>query len=381
MARELGVTSGAVALWETGARAMPGPALRLVELYERELIANGDEPSAPRLKFIRRASTGFSSVIWYGLSRMLPETRDDSVAGRVRAAVIRRYVQTLGELKGLSMKLAQMIGYMAPLLPEDVRVALLELPTSAPPTPASKVALTIDAELGGPPTDLFASWDPKPFAVASIGQVHRAEMRDGRAVAERDAAGETIWSFYWESALRDGLFNTDPQPGNFAFRSDQVVFFDFGRVKRFSAPFLPIWRRLFRAVLERDRDGVTRAFLELGSVASPDRFDAEYGFRSMVACFLPYLVDAQPFAFDADVVGQAWRVYVLENVNMPVIHFTSDMIMLHQLQFGLTSVLARLGARVRCRDRFLDLLYEPGETRPAPYRRAEIAAFGLTWTP
>src|SRR5437879_11069852 len=38
-------------------------------------------------------------------------------------------------------------------------------------------------ELGDAPERVFARWDPLPFAAASIGQVHRAITRDGRAVA------------------------------------------------------------------------------------------------------------------------------------------------------------------------------------------------------
>jgi predicted unusual protein kinase regulating ubiquinone biosynthesis (AarF/ABC1/UbiB family) len=44
-------------------------------------------------------------------------------------------------------------------------------------------AQVITEELGQPPDRAFATWDPEPIAAASIGQVHRAITRDGRAVA------------------------------------------------------------------------------------------------------------------------------------------------------------------------------------------------------
>src|SRR5260370_7719737 len=41
----------------------------------------------------------------------------------------------------------------------------------------------ITEELGAPPDEVFARWDPLAFAAASIGQVHRAITRGGRAAA------------------------------------------------------------------------------------------------------------------------------------------------------------------------------------------------------
>jgi predicted unusual protein kinase regulating ubiquinone biosynthesis (AarF/ABC1/UbiB family) len=53
----------------------------------------------------------------------------------------------------------------------------------APPMTAALAASVIAEELGDTPQRVFAQWDPLPFAAASIGQVHRAITRDGRAVA------------------------------------------------------------------------------------------------------------------------------------------------------------------------------------------------------
>jgi predicted unusual protein kinase regulating ubiquinone biosynthesis (AarF/ABC1/UbiB family) len=90
---------------------------------------------------------------------------------------------TLGTMKGVLMKLGQMASYIDNGLSPSVRRTLSRLQDSVPPMSAELAASVIEEELGKPPDQLFARWDPEPIAAASIGQVHRAITRDGRAVA------------------------------------------------------------------------------------------------------------------------------------------------------------------------------------------------------
>jgi predicted unusual protein kinase regulating ubiquinone biosynthesis (AarF/ABC1/UbiB family) len=91
--------------------------------------------------------------------------------------------EALGGMKGAFMKLGQMASYLDVGLPDHVRSALTSLQQDAPPMSAELAAGVIERELGAPPDRLFAEWDPRPLASASIGQVHRAITRDGQAVA------------------------------------------------------------------------------------------------------------------------------------------------------------------------------------------------------
>jgi predicted unusual protein kinase regulating ubiquinone biosynthesis (AarF/ABC1/UbiB family) len=90
---------------------------------------------------------------------------------------------TLGDLKGAAMKIGQVAAMDADLLTPELRAILARLQNDAPPMPYRDVEEVVVQELGAPPADLFLEFDRAPMAAASLGQVHRARLHDGREVA------------------------------------------------------------------------------------------------------------------------------------------------------------------------------------------------------
>jgi predicted unusual protein kinase regulating ubiquinone biosynthesis (AarF/ABC1/UbiB family) len=107
---------------------------------------------------------------------------------RRRQDAAEHVVAVLGQMKGAAMKVGQMASLIDwGRLPADDRdelqAKLAELRDSAPPVPFKEMQRVIEHELGDRIANLFADFEPEAAAAASIGQVYRAHLRDGRAVA------------------------------------------------------------------------------------------------------------------------------------------------------------------------------------------------------
>jgi predicted unusual protein kinase regulating ubiquinone biosynthesis (AarF/ABC1/UbiB family) len=95
--------------------------------------------------------------------------------------------EILGNLRGLATKVGQMASYVDGFVPDAHRAAFEKalggLRAAAPRSPFDAVKRTIETELRAPLEALFPEFEQEAFASASIGQVHRARLDDGRAVA------------------------------------------------------------------------------------------------------------------------------------------------------------------------------------------------------
>ena len=94
-----------------------------------------------------------------------------------------RIVETLGEMKGAAMKVGQMLSLQVGMLPPEVAEVLRALQQQAPRVPSEVMRYEVEGSLGAPIDELFAEFEEEAFAAASIGQVHRGRLHDGREVA------------------------------------------------------------------------------------------------------------------------------------------------------------------------------------------------------
>lgn len=103
----------------------------------------------------------------------------DRVA-RMRARHLRQALETLGPA---FIKLGQILSTRADILSPVYVEELGRLQDNVQPESAGLIRAVIEHELGAPIATLFASFDDEPVAAASIGQVHRATLPDGRELA------------------------------------------------------------------------------------------------------------------------------------------------------------------------------------------------------
>jgi ubiquinone biosynthesis protein len=88
----------------------------------------------------------------------------------------------LEELGPTYVKVGQILSSQASVIPPEWEAELAKLQSNVPPFPEAQVRDIILQELKSPPEQLFASFEPTPFAAASTAQVHRATLHDGTQV-------------------------------------------------------------------------------------------------------------------------------------------------------------------------------------------------------
>lgn len=136
---------------------------------------------------LRRHSLGFM-VGLLGIGRFAPFRRNagrgaadgaEPPTGETSPEHLRLALEELGPT---FIKLGQLLSTRSDLLPPAYADELAKLQDAAPPVPVADIRAVIRRELGAEPEELFATFDDRPLASASIGQAHAATLADGTEV-------------------------------------------------------------------------------------------------------------------------------------------------------------------------------------------------------
>jgi len=124
----------------------------------------------------------------FGLGVLLSRLGLDGAESRAGAeeadaqSLPRRTRLALEALGPTFVKLGQILATRGDLLPPEWIAELEQLHSRAPTLPFEQLRPAVEEALGEPPEVAFASFDPQPLAAASMAQVHRATLQDGREV-------------------------------------------------------------------------------------------------------------------------------------------------------------------------------------------------------
>jgi predicted unusual protein kinase regulating ubiquinone biosynthesis (AarF/ABC1/UbiB family) len=152
-----------------------------------------DVPRNPvtRAAKLARLPIGLAGRTAVGVGKRIGGRPAEIVAQEIQQRTADQIFRVLGELKGGAMKFGQALSIFEAALPPEIagpyRATLTKLQESAPPLPAATVHRVLSADLGPDWRDLFDSFDDKPAAAASIGQVHSAVWGSGQHAGRKVA--------------------------------------------------------------------------------------------------------------------------------------------------------------------------------------------------
>src|SRR6266700_7944123 len=179
-----------------------------------EIMSDLPRRAVTRTAKLATLPVGLAGRTALGLGRRLGGRPAELVAQEIQQRTAEQIFRVLGELKGGALKLGQALSIFEAALPPEIagpyRATLTMLQESAPPLPASTVHKVLAADLGDNWRDSFSDFDDRPAAAASIGQVHRAEWRDGRPVAVKiqyPGAGKALISDFTQLSRIGRLFS------------------------------------------------------------------------------------------------------------------------------------------------------------------------------
>jgi predicted unusual protein kinase regulating ubiquinone biosynthesis (AarF/ABC1/UbiB family) len=159
------------------------------------MVARRDKNPIPTSRLRRSATVGrlaAGQAVRQAGTRAANLTRNDEEAQKALAKrqleTAEQIVAALGTMKGAAMKLGQVMSFLdVGLVDEEFReqfqAKLAELRDAAPKVSFKDMKKVLEQEYDDPLDEVFETFDPVPIAAASIGQVYKARLDDGRDVA------------------------------------------------------------------------------------------------------------------------------------------------------------------------------------------------------
>ena len=249
----------------------------------------------------------------------LDEIPDDApeLEGRraPREVRVRRALERLGPT---FVKVGQLLATRQDIVSPSLAAQLSKLKDDVPALPFAEMRPVITSELGGEVEELFADFDPEPLAAASIGQVYRATLHDGRAVVvkvQRPGTAERM-EIDFEIITRWAQTATK--------RTEIGRSLDAAGV---AAEFVTALRsELDYQVEARNLARFREAFAEDGSVAFPEPVDELSTTRVLTMEFLDGVPGTRPDLMDAagidrrEVVEAGTRCYLRQIFELGFFH-------------------------------------------------------------
>jgi ubiquinone biosynthesis protein len=172
---------------------------------------------------------------WIG--RLGPDFAKDVLKAPGGTAIARHRWETrlrfaFGELGPTFIKLGQMLSTRPDLIGVDLADELQHLQTEVPGDPPERVRETIESELGRPMSEVFSEFDEVPIASASIGQVHRARLRDGQPVAVKVQHADIERKVLVDLDILSGLAQLSERIPEFQSYRPRAIVAEFRRVLR-----------------------------------------------------------------------------------------------------------------------------------------------------
>ena len=198
--------------------------------------------------------------------------------------------------------------------------------------------------------EVFADWcRPRVLVSEYIAGDSFEAMIETATDDEQRRYGEIIYRFVFGSIQRFRLFNGDPHPGNYLFPGDgTVVFLDFGSVKMFKSATRAQLQEQLDAAIADDAHRLLAAMQEAGFVPDPKGVEAAQLLEMFQVFNLPVLHDEE-FTYTREYAKEVIRVGSDPKAGywnlMRKLNFPPDYLLLNRIQWGVNSILARLGAR------------------------------------